>query len=892
MPRKLTALEFAEQLKVPNVTTRVLGGATHASVGWAIGWAKTRIRQLSQQIRRSTIQREQDKQRTRFADILTFKDGSPVNSSPNESIPKSVVFDRRYYYAVNGKNVNSIELFLNAYVGLWSITIRAIDAVGTPVLFLITDASEHEAIVGSGESTTEFPVTRVNLSTIEDDESPLINVVPVRATALGNRFTFSTTEETELSGKQAWRNFDARRLYKVLSPWVNINVAAIKSTFIWVSPPELVAITGMKYQATSMVPVYYDRANDKITLWVGENGIGEPDQQFRSRLLDPSGNPGGSSYDVPVINIEIAASFFWTIDVDDYLVSGVPAGGRTTLTDVSAGSPLSVDWALEVGLLTDPIPTEDGAFDFVSTDQRFVDGGLTTINFSIRATGVISGGIASSVLVEVSPSFLIEGDSILAGFTNDLTGNPPILSDMGQHFNVTRNNVALGSNALSEQAGKYVDASSAATEKLKVTVTDSNKGGWSGASGYPFGTHFAGLIASRLAPPGFVDFPASFDFIESDTHAGSPLIRHVYNTNLYLYEGVHVIHRRFVQHEGFLRNGKAFVALEGTSYTENETTAEWKVFTWINGIIQPSTRSFDASITQDIKDPSPGSVPYQLKVEQSGGTISMTDLFSRDTPVDVGTGGIITKSVTQPPQSFSSAQQGMHTILSTDKKFDDGFGNDIFGENVEIDPISGFKRVTRPSGTLQQARILDETGAIIAEYVDDKNARNEQFNIRGIQTSFIQVFSDVGFGVLSFSEPGIESTDVVLVDGKFDFRFIGQGLNSMANDSRIYMNDIGLTPDNGISIRWIDAVEDQHGLFMGLVSTDFETLRDEWATINADVESTPEQITAARDAAVAEITVLYNNFASLDFVLAAASTGLGIDEGGLHLYIVDKQVDI
>lgn len=292
MPRKLTATEFADALRSPNVTTRVLGGANPKDVGWAISWARARIRQLAQQIRRSTIQRQRDRE----GNIGNRRD--------------LVVFDRRYYFAVSGKNVSSIELFLNAYNTLWTITIRSsvADAIGVRPIMWGGDHSNDESLLNNEfdilnvgpTASEEFALANglaigavQTINVVADTTNP---IVPVRLPALGAGLTYTTQaidpdifvtpngEGAKNALNRSWLKTITERAHDVDQKFVSLN-SILGTDVIFKSPPEFLALGAKEYMSTYLEPIYWDQVNDLVTC------VNMPDLEY-SDGHDPTFDPG------------------------------------------------------------------------------------------------------------------------------------------------------------------------------------------------------------------------------------------------------------------------------------------------------------------------------------------------------------------------------------------------------------------------------------------------------------------------------------------------------------------------------------------------------------------------------------------------------------------------
>ena len=274
----------------------------------------------------------------------------------------------------------------------------------------------------------------------------------------------------------------------------------------------------------------------------------------------------------------------------------------------------------------------------------------------------------------------------------------------------------------------------------------------------------------------------------------------------------------------------------------------------------------------------------------SGGTLNYNNILGREDPVSVGTGSIKLKSITDPPDDLTDFLDGMHTLFDARKSFDIGF--DAVTNLIEVDSVTGFQRYIGPTGA--ETKVLNASGTLVAttSQGDLNNETGETLSPSRFETAYCVIETDA-LGLTTDGFPGEETTITMTLDGKFD-RVLGPTRGSGASlfgtaaltDARVYATEIGLNMDDGITVRWVDALgAGQHGLFMAYIidTAAYIAARGVWITVvqNPD-DFTPAEIQTAFNAVTAQLNVFYNNFVTLDFVVRVANAPV-------DLYIVDKQ---
>jgi hypothetical protein len=398
MPRKLTALRLADELKVPNVAIVVLGGASHASVGWAISWSKTRIRRLSQQIRKSTIQRERDKQRERFIDTtLRFEDGAPISSDPHETKPQSVVYDRHYHFAVTGKNVSDIDLNLSAYSGLWTITITS-----DP----IDEIERATSIVRSRLSPFSIPGSSIHVNAIElSGSGDPINAVGGGALGPGLLLTETLGGGVETDQTVVFTEIARQGQSDPTNSAIGDKLNAI----IFNLPSALTNLGYPSFYTGSLEPIYYEQATGLVTAVMTSTTI--------PNIVDPL--PGGfeelAEAGGTATKQMVGQSIMFTFAVADLLAASLaPSQGgqfgwaESTTNNVAIGATTTISWNGLV-IVTGAVPVEgevdpeeplvpgqgDFTVNFVNTLLTATNG--LALTFGTRITGTLVDGIATVV---------------------------------------------------------------------------------------------------------------------------------------------------------------------------------------------------------------------------------------------------------------------------------------------------------------------------------------------------------------------------------------------------------------------------------------------------------------------------------------------------------------
>lgn len=500
-------------------------------------------------------------------------------------------------------------------------------------------------------------------------------------------------------------------------------------------------------------------------------------------------------------------------------------------------------------------------------------------------------GVASTVNAVIVPVIIFgvgtggtQGDA--AGV--DFTGVTPTLFDL--RTVLPYDDDILAGSTMESIDGKYAigQTISDRVQDPFVSNTVEITGGFPNI-GYQLPQHKAAISAffSFFAP---ANFPQDFDFREQ---VSQPQRRMRTKLAAYIYEGVRIFTHYTTTETGSIRvDGGGFGDQTGTASLLDTIAIEMRLVTFSNGIgsavletLDPATFAFNSTL--------PTSFSVSTVDMVGSGAMDFSAVKSKDTNVNLGTSTLFSKSNTLPPDTQFD-RGSAHSLFHPEKQdptataSSSGF---IVGQFVQFDPVSGLIFVApRASGSLK----IYDGAAVIAEwgqsfpaptiFQDNDAYREAPISQIGTTISLVNQFCSVAGGIPA-GFAGREADSVAQQDRRL-FQTGSQGAGvaivnqgTLAQDVMLWAEDIGLggswlqsntSPVAGISaIRWPNAVPGQDGLFLVFLGTGYTVAAAAWAELVREPTSSPAAVAAAFSAVVAEMTVLFNNFASLEFAVSA-----------------------
>ncbi len=869
MPRKLSANEVADSLRSPNYTVRVLGGAKHSAVGWAITWGKRKLIALATQLRRSTIQRQQDiagKVRDRQA----------------------VVFDRRYYFSVNKLNVTSIEIYFNAFAALWTLTIRTVggglDIVRVPT---IIDAPRfwfrEEGSVKRGR------LTAIRLSSGDDVVS---NITAVRAPAIADRIEYGLTDEDDVDDHTR-RSLSERCIEKGLTtPFMDLNhrnqFALIKS------PPEWIAEGMYPYVALAVQFLNYDFEFAKATVCPVFN-IDNPDELGVGMSASISGTPGSFTREqrTSLITISFPIEPWWRSNGTSelYPPSGIinhfPGfeGPQvfTSDSDVLAGGAAVFTFSDFPDIVAGIVPAAEGAFtvEDTVTDVPIPGGTLRAIS---TISGFVSGGVASSVSIAATmaiktgtmPDFVAGIDLTDQVFqVNNLI--PGITSGAGV---MPSDRVGIdGEDHPDDAANKWHQTGTgSATVESEIFISP----GTTSPGSYEFpGSYLLSPVAGAAVDP--VRYTGTD---VSGGRAGQSVVGTM-NVNAFqyvVYSGQENRVHRGETFDSFVPSNHRFHV-----YSRVETVFRtYKRIDFVDGVASISDMKLTApqAATSDFSRTSgtdlffgyslPGTTMVSTQPVRNE---SVEQSFRPATPVITRTAK--SRALTKfPDVPVPVADRGGVTDLWVTQKRGLSGGSSLRLFNFTIDSLTGFIYSGSPilSG-LPTLQIWAQDGEeILAGQAFDSPGDEEErppFENVSIVDRLDSFPAIPGGGLVSASTsaetkqfaPELSSQNWTRVTAPFVVEDNAIG-GYIVSDPQFFMNDLPTRANSTRSLTWLNAGgPGVHGVVIVENDPLFSQGQFNWRFALSQDPIIEEDVAAARALALDNLNILYNNFASFDIIL-------------------------
>lgn len=345
--------------KYPRFKVRVLGDRSHAEVAWAISWAKTKIAYLH---------------RTMLYQIS--KNAKRVRDS------------RHFHFSTNFKGVEYIDMLYDAFEGLWKVTIKAA-AVNNAIVYSVEEiASDNglarlplffDAVTGGNSPIASFSLSNSGVG----------NINAVNTTAIANRFDFDSNPELIPYDRSA---LGERLIDKgIKEGFNNLDFNGAKA-FIMNAPAEWIALGAYEFLTVQVTPFYVDVEFNKITLIVSAFISPTDAEEYGIGLLDPVDNSvgAGRKWDALVANVI-------TMPLDAWYRNAIPQVVENR-SSVNAGTALTIDFGPITNIDVGAVPNSEGVFSVITQTDSVIPGGI------LRTDSVISGtvvnGVASSVTIE------------------------------------------------------------------------------------------------------------------------------------------------------------------------------------------------------------------------------------------------------------------------------------------------------------------------------------------------------------------------------------------------------------------------------------------------------------------------------------------------------------
>lgn len=750
--------------------------------------------------------------------------------------------------------------------------------------------------------------TAINIRTVTDPAQE--NVVGVNATALGNRLDVTLRLRDDVTPYNR-RTFEQKCLDAgVTEAFVNSQreiedpeVGAMNKWVFLNAPPAWVSAGTFDFAVFQVAPAYIDTVNQKVTLFLITDDIHA--EGYGATLADQIVSPHAESLGVeqhrqlPFIVV--------TVPLASYLVND-NLTVTESFSDVPAGTALTVTWnnfVINIGTT----PTDEGTFDEDNFEFTAIpDGDILAVTTLVgNNVDGVAGTVSASVIIYVQSGTAPEYRRGI-----DLTGVLPEdvkAVDLRPFFvggNILNDYLSLRGTAIGAVNGKYEGFS---TAEDTVEVQDRRDTTPTVIEGGLY-THLAEVVAEQpwQGVAGAEDLVRGPPFGARDSAnaaaGGLPAIKvwsYVrFNPQHYLEIRV----RETLTHVGTLTgtDGNGGV-LRFNTYTESfEESVSWKRFTFLDGeigtvvdVIPNSNDEAFYMLSQHPADVISKGITYDIDVP--GGSLAATERDVRKTGETFTLGAqsktakLFTGLIADAPLN---TLQGNTSALFTE--LTNGGTEESQNKTAVVDSVTGLVYVSTGSGVVRldsvwkdgvkiwdTSLIAPSEMSMINRPADALiNTSNHEHALAltwplGLNLAFAKSFL---YTSNAFNKSLFE-TNYGRVEHVQNAAAVLSGRSGAANNTPdIDVFELPPTQNSTVfgsltgilSVFWPDAGGDGvHGVFSAAYTDAYRTLIFEYLALIVD---DPDQENAAtiakRQETIDEISVIYNNFASEDFMLAVS----------------------